>query len=330
LSAPESAARQAVALAASGRIDDAVALLDAAGKGGDGEALFARGLWRIDGRILSRDLPAARADFEAAAAAGSRDAARVHAGLLAAGYGGARDWAGALGVVAGSNDPVMARQTELIAAMSIDDAGNPADIPVGEVLSEAPSIRLFRSFMSRDECGFLVELAEARLRPALIFHEARKCFISDPLRDSDAAGFPIVLEWPFVHALNRRIAAASGTEVAQGEPLQVLRYAPGQQYRPHLDAVPGMANQRILTALIWLNDDYDGGETRFLESGLAAKGRQGDLMIFANALPDGRPDPATRHAGEPVNAGVKLLASRWIRARPAAPGTAFGPKDATG
>ena len=60
------------------------------------------------------------------------------------------------------------------------------------------------------------------------------------MRDSDAAAFPLVLEWPFVHALNRRIAAASGTDVAQGEALQILRYAPGQQYRPHLDAVPGM------------------------------------------------------------------------------------------
>jgi prolyl 4-hydroxylase len=307
-----------------------VAQLDAAGKDGDGEARFARGLWRIDGRILSRDLPAARADFEAAAASGSRDAVRVHTGFLAAGYGGGRDWAGALRALAGSDDPVMARQAALLAAMSIDDAGNPVDIPLGEALYEVPSIRLFRSFMSPDECALLVELAEARLRPALIFHEARKSFVADPLRDSDAAGFPIVLEWPFVHALNRRIAAASGTEVAQGEPLQVLRYAPGQQYRPHLDAVPGMANQRVLTALVWLNDDYEGGETRFLESGLAVKGRRGDLMIFANALSDGRPDPATRHAGEPVKTGVKLLASRWIRARPAAPGTAFGPEDATG
>lgn len=325
----QSAVRRAVALAAAGRVAEATALLDDASQAGDGEARFARGLWRIDGRFLARDLGAAREDFRLAAETGSRDAARVHAGFLAAGVGGPRDWAGALAGLAASDDPLAQRQSELIAAMELDDAGDPAAFAPAETLSEAPSIRLFRDFLSAEECAFLGELAEPRLRPALIFHEAQRRFVADPLRDSDAAGFPVVLEWPFVHVLNRRIAAASGTDVAQGEPLQVLRYAPGQQYRPHLDAVPGMANQRVLTALAWLNDDYEGGETVFLAGGPAVKGRRGDLMLFTNALPDGRPDPATRHAGAPVTHGVKLLASRWIRARPAGP-DGFGAHEAEG
>jgi prolyl 4-hydroxylase len=325
----QSAARRAVALAGAGQVAEARALLDQAAAADDGEALFARGLWRVDGRLLARDLCAAREDFRLAAAAGSRDAARVHAGFLAAGVGGPRDWAGALSAIAASEDAIAKRQAELIAAMALDGAGDPVAIPEAETLSETPAIHLFRNLLSAEECAFLAELAEARLKPALIFHEGQRRFIADPLRDSDAAGFPIVLEWPFVHALNRRIAAASGTDVAQGEPLQVLRYAPGQQYRPHLDAVPGMANQRILTALVWLNADYAGGETLFLESGLTAKGAQGDLLVFTNALPDGRPDPATRHAGAPVTQGVKLLASRWIRARPAG-ADGFGQHEAEG
>lgn len=325
----ESATRRAVALAGAGQRGEAIALLDEAAASGDGEALFARGIWRVDGRLLARDLGAAREDFRQAVEAGSRDAARVHAGFLATGIGGSRDWAGARAALVASDDALMARQAHLIAAMALDEMGNPAPVPAGELLSETPSITLFRKFFCAEECAFLVELAEARLRPALIFHEGQGRFVADPLRDSDAAGFPLVLEWPFVHALNRRIAAASGTDVAQGEPLQVLRYAPGQQYRPHLDAVPGMANQRILTALVWLNADYEGGETLFLERGLPVKGGQGDLMVFANALPDGRPDPATRHAGAPVTSGVKLLASRWIRARPAGP-DGFGAHEAEG
>jgi prolyl 4-hydroxylase len=60
------------------------------------------------------------------------------------------------------------------------------------------------------------------------------------------------------------------------------------------------------------------------------KGRAGEGLLFANALPDGRPDPASRHAGLPVTAGAKLLASRWIRQRPPAPGEAFGQAEAEG
>jgi prolyl 4-hydroxylase len=119
-----------------------------------------------------------------------------------------------------------------------------------------------------------------------------------------------------VHAINQRIAAASGTQAAQGEPLQVLRYRPGGEYKPHFDAIPGFANQRILTMIVWLNEDYEGGETMFMKTGAKLRGRTGDALLFRNALPDGSRDPDAAHAGLPVTRGEKLIASRWIRARP--------------
>ena len=39
---------------------------------------------------------------------------------------------------------------------------------------------------------------------------------------------------------------------------------PGQEYRPHFDAIGNADNQRVLTFLVYLNDDYEGGETDFL------------------------------------------------------------------
>ena len=154
------------------------------------------------------------------------------------------------------------------------------------------------------------------MRRATIFHETEQRFVEDPIRKSDKAAFPIVSEWPFVRAINCRIAAATGTLAQCGEPLQVLRYREGQEYRAHVDAIPGMDNPRVLTALVWLNEDYSGGETRFAELGIVERGATGDLLIFSNTLDDGSPDPRARHCGEPVSAGVKYLASRWIRSRP--------------
>ena len=98
--------------------------------------------------------------------------------------------------------------------------------------------------------------------------------------------------------------------------LQVLRYAVGQEYRPHHDAIEGETNQRVLTFLVYLNDDYDGGATEFLSTGLKLKGAKGDGLLFRNADVSGVPDPASRHAGLPVLNGEKYLASRWIRQRP--------------
>jgi prolyl 4-hydroxylase len=123
------------------------------------------------------------------------------------------------------------------------------------------------------------------------------------------------LENPAVHALNRRIAAASRTAPEQGEALQVLRYGIGGEYKPHFDSIPGFANQRAFTMLVWLNEDYEGGETWFSAPELALKGVTGDGVLFRNLGADGRRDPLSAHAGLPVTSGEKLIASKWIRQR---------------
>jgi prolyl 4-hydroxylase len=99
----------------------------------------------------------------------------------------------------------------------------------------------------------------------------------------------------------------------------VLRYGQTQEYRPHFDAIAGMDNPRVLTALVWLNDDYSGGETRFDELGIAERPGTGDMLVFSNTLADGSPDPRTRHSGAQVTSGIKYMASRWIRCRPPGP-----------
>ena len=95
-----------------------------------------------------------------------------------------------------------------------------------------------------------------------------------------------------------------------------MHYAPGQQYREHLDTLPGKVNQRIATVILYLNEGYTGGETAFSDSGISFKGRAGDALFFRNVRPDGSPDPASRHAGRPVIQGAKWVATRWLRAGP--------------
>jgi prolyl 4-hydroxylase len=169
---------------------------------------------------------------------------------------------------------------------------------------------------SPTECNFLIAEAEPWLQPSVVVDPASGRHLRNPIRTSDGMAFGHVQEGPAIHALNRRIAAATGTDARQGESLQILRYRPGQEYKPHFDALAGEANQRILTMLVYLNDDYEGGETLFLRTGLRFKGRKGDALLFRNALEDGRADEMTQHAGLPVVAGEKIIASRWIRARP--------------
>ena len=311
---------QAEALASSGNVAGAVAMLQRAERAGDASAARQLAIWCLSGRWFRRDLAASRGLFGRAAELGDGDAAAVYRAFVANGTGGAADWAAAVALLreAAANDPAAADQLDLIAAMNLAGDGSPRSIPARLSLSDEAEVVHFPAFMTAEECAFLMSAAAPLLEPNVVVDPRSGQLVPHPIRTSHGAAFPLANENPAIHALNRRIAAASGTDVRCGEPLQVLRYEGGEQYRPHLDALPGVApaQQRVLTFLVYLNEGYEGGETDFPRLGVRFKGRAGDALMFRNASADGRPDERMIHAGLPVGLGVKHLASRWIRAAP--------------
>jgi prolyl 4-hydroxylase len=307
---------QASALLAAGRPLEAYGLLAGVRATGDPDALFALAGWRMAGQVVRRDLAAARNLYRRAAEAGHAEAAGISAALLANGTGGPPDWPGALELLGRFPSPEAETQRTLIGRMRLTPSGDPREVPAGTRLSESPHASAFRGLFSPAECDFLIAEARPWLEPSVVIDPQSGRALRNPVRTSDGMSFGLVLENPAIHALNRRIAAITGTEAKQGESLQVLRYRPGQEYKPHFDAVAGEPNQRILTVLVYLTDDYEGGETVFLRTGLRFKGKSGDALVFRNALADGRADEMSQHAGLPVTRGEKLIASRWIRARP--------------
>jgi prolyl 4-hydroxylase len=314
------AVQQAQALLGRGDVQGAATLLKEAE--GRGDALAARelALWCLAGQPVPRDLAASRSYFERAAALGDPDCQAIARAFIAAGVGGPPDWARALLMLdaAANDDPNAAAQLDLVKAMKLGPGGAPRGEFRSETLSADPEVRLFPALFSAAECDYLAATAAPLLRPSTVIDPYTGRDIPHPVRTSSAVGFPFIAENPAIHALNRRLAAASGTDVRAGEPLQVLRYAPGEQYRQHSDALPGVApgQQRVLTFLVYLNDDYEGGETAFPALAIKARGRTGDGLLFRNASRDGTPDRRAVHAGLPVTSGAKLIASRWIRAAP--------------
>jgi prolyl 4-hydroxylase len=267
------------------------------------------------------DAAGARALFARAAEAGETRAAVIHANFLASGVGGERDWPAALAALR-RLAPVnrrSARELALIERMALTEAGDPLETPRGEIVCESPRIVRFAALLTAEEGRYLAEAALPMLQRAVVVDPETGEQRPDPVRVAEAVGFTAPLENPAVHALNRRFAAASGTAPEQGEPLQVLRYRPGGEYKPHCDALPGLENQRVMTLLVWLNDGYRGGATAFPAAKLALRGAPGDAILFVNAGADGRRDPASAHAGLPVETGEKWMATRWIRARVYAP-----------
>ena len=113
-----------------------------------------------------------------------------------------------------------------------------------------------------------------------------------------------------------RIATATNLPVPVFEPPQVMRYSVGQEFRPHFDFLTeseeGWAaqmrrfGQRIATFLLFLNEDFEGGETDFPSIGISHRGRRGDAIFWANVDQNREPDRLTFHAGRPPTRGEKV------------------------
>lgn len=299
-----------------GDVAAGVRLLETAPDDVDALALLAN--WYLVGKLVPRDVVRARRLLANAAAIGHVDAALMEVAFTANGSGGTPDWPAALAklTIAAMADPLAAAQMQLLKAMRLTADGAPPGQPQSRRMATSPDVRLFPGLFSPAECAHVASVGGELLEPSMIVDPVTCAQRPDPVRTSDAAVIGPARENLVIRALNRRIAVASGTDVAAGEPLTVLRYLPGQQYRLHHDALPGVANQRSWTMLVYLNEGYRGGETVFPAADLAVRGRGGDGLLFANVDPAGAIDAAARHAGQPVVAGVKWLCTRWIRQHP--------------
>lgn len=299
-------------LLSAGRQRAAAAALYTAADAGDAEAMYGLANWRLFGLHGPRDFAEVHTLLKAAADAGHVMAVGLRATLIGNGTGCASDVDLAAEILATIRDadPGAAKQLDLCRKMP--SAEEVARLPQ-ERISDTPFVRCIRNFLSEEECRYIAACAAPELRPSLVIDPQTGRMIPDPIRTSSGMSFGPTQEDQVIHRINRRIASVTGTQVGSGEPLHVLHYEPGQQYRAHVDTLRGAVNQRHWTVLLYLSAGYTGGETQFDLADLTLAGQQGDALIFRNVDGEGRPDPVSRHAGLPVTEGTKWLATRWIR-----------------
>ena len=188
-------------------------------------------------------------------------------------------------------------------------------------------MRCFGEFITDQACDWLIARARGRLKRALIYDPAHGGDVADQMRTNSVAGFDLMDADVVQIAIQHRMAAVVGLPVHNMEGPTVLHYAVGQEITNHFDFVnPEIPNyddeirrrgERIITFLIYLNDDYGGGETDFPELGVRHKGRRREGLFFVNALPNGKPDTRMVHAGRAPTSGEKWIFSQFIRNRPA-------------
>ena len=80
------------------------------------------------------------------------------------------------------------------------------------------------------------------------------------------------------------------------EEMKIYRYEKGQRFKMHTDVpfVRGKNEKSLLTIMVYLNEDFEGGATWFMDGSVEPK--TGNALIFTQSL---------LHAGAEVKEGVK-------------------------
>ncbi len=183
-----------------------------------------------------------------------------------------------------------------------------------------PRVVVFGDLLSAEECAELIELASRRLsRSETVATRTGDSEVNEA-RTSDGMFF-LPAEFPVCARLEARLARLLDWPLENGEGLQILRYRPGAEYKPHYDyfdpAEPGTpailkrGGQRLASIVCYLNTPEAGGATVFPEAGIAVAPVRGNAVFFSYD----RPHPSTRtlHGGAPVVAGEKWVATKWMR-----------------
>ena len=267
-----------------------------------------------------------------AAEKGDARACLVSSVIAAAGVGRTQSWGDAfkaLNQAAELGAPEAAVQLALLRRLGLETPQVATQWIVAvqpRVLGAERRLRQVSEFLPRDLCDYLVGRARPRLVPARVHDAHGRGLQFDPMRTNTGAVFSLLDTDLVMQLFRARAAAAANARRETLEPLEILHYAVGETYRPHVDFVhprlPTFAEemrtrgQRVKTCLVYLNDDFSGGETEFPALGIKFRGRKGEALIFDNASANGAGDMDTLHTGLPPTAGEKWLLSQWIRSKP--------------
>lgn len=188
-------------------------------------------------------------------------------------------------------------------------------------ITKSYDIEEFENFLTPEECDKIIELASPKLFESKVYSSD-----SDITYKSHRVSKQTWLEDkldPIIAKLSWKTAELVGKPIQNQELLQVVKYDKGGFFNPHYDACSGneleckrmnqRGGSRYATLLIYLNDDFEGGETIFPIIGKSVKPKKGNAILFYDSDKDGNLIRESFHGGNPIINGNKWICNKWIR-----------------
>ena len=175
-------------------------------------------------------------------------------------------------------------------------------------------VRVLPDFLSKDHCQALIDYCEAScFRRSRVAKRTGEGLV-DQVSARDRSSSSVVLpdrSHPVIRPIYQHCAALEQIDERDIENIQCVRYKRNQKYFPHFDG--GVGIPRTMTYLLYLNEDFEGGETYFPVLDLKIRPATGSCLRFASCDKSGRIMWQSEHGGLPVSVGTKYALNIWIR-----------------
>jgi prolyl 4-hydroxylase len=177
-------------------------------------------------------------------------------------------------------------------------------------------IKILDNILTMDECLELIKNGSNKLIKSSTLGEnidgyrtAENCWIFD--------------ETFLTNKIKNIIVKETDMSIDNQEKIHIVKYDIGGEYKQHHDffhpntdyysKVMQSGGQRVYSCLFYLNDDFEGGETEFVNKNIKINPKTGRLLIWKNIKENGSLDYDSFHAGLPVISGTKWIAIIWVR-----------------
>mmetsp|Transcript_67524 Transcript_67524/g.158440 ORF Transcript_67524/g.158440 Transcript_67524/m.158440 type:complete len:462 (+) Transcript_67524:65-1450(+) len=183
-----------------------------------------------------------------------------------------------------------------------------------------PEVLLVRDFLDEAEIQHLIDVAESGWEPSEVGQGVyRTKYEGQDLANQVSeirTSYSCLIEpgqSETITAIEHRLAALAGMDVKFLEPLNMVRYLPGQFFSEHHDG-----RFRPKTIFVYLNDiaPGDGGETMFPELRLKIVPRRGCAVMWSNVLGPQQEDKRMVHQGLPPTTGTKYGVNCFFNDKP--------------
>jgi prolyl 4-hydroxylase len=177
-----------------------------------------------------------------------------------------------------------------------------------------------QNFLTEEECDEIIKMSEPLLADSHVYDSdndnvqkesriSKQCWFNDDRHK-------------LIEYISNKCANATSTNKTCQEQLQVVKYTEGGFFNPHFDPCVGDAKfcermnkgsgHRKYTVLIYLNDDFEGGETEFPDLGIKIYPQKGKAVIFKSVDEEGNIIKESKHGGNSVTKGEKWVCNKWI------------------